>query len=45
MLCDDKKYHKKGTLIMDDSNFLSMDPVNIFKSPGNTIFKKNNKLL
>ena len=39
----DKKYHKKGTLIMDyDSNFLSMDPVNIFKSPGNTIFKKNN---
>ena len=37
----DKKNKDKGTLIMDyDSNFLSMDPVNIFKSAGNTIFKK-----
>ena len=38
----DKKTKKKGTLIMDyDSNFLSMDPVNIFKLPGNTIFHKD----
>ena len=37
----DKKNKDKGTLIMDyDSNFLSMDPVNIFKPAGNTIFKK-----
>lgn len=37
----DKKDKKKGTLIMDyDSNFLSMDPVNIFKLPGIPTFKK-----
>jgi len=37
----DKKTEKKGTLIMDyDSNFLSMDPVNIFKMPGVPLFEK-----
>lgn len=39
----DKKTKDKGTLIMDyDSNFLSMDPVNIFKLAGNTVFEKVN---
>ncbi len=39
----DKKTNNIGTLIMDyDSNFLSMDPVNIFKLPGKTEFDKIN---
>lgn len=38
----DKVTKMKGTLILDyESNFLSMDPVNIFKKSGNTIFKSN----
>lgn len=43
----DKETNNIGTLIMDyDSNFLSMDPVNIFKTPGNPIFtKENNNIL
>lgn len=43
----DKITEEKGTVILDyDSNFLSMDPINIFKIPGNTIFKnKNNNII
>ena len=38
----DKNTKEKGTLIMDyDSNFLSMDPVNIFKQAGNTVFHQD----
>ena len=40
------KNEEPGTLIMDyTSNMLSMDPVNIFKSPSETIFKMNDNLI
>ena len=39
----DKNTNDIGTLIMDyDSDFLSMDPVNIFKLPGKPIFNQEN---